>query len=198
MTFDPDKHHRRSIRLKGYDYAQPGAYFVTICTFQRQCLFGDVADGELYLGEFGHIVLQCWGDLVNHYPNVILDVFITMPNHVHGIVVLGDAATERPVGAGLKPALPTPAPTKLLGLPEIVRGFKSFSSRRINETRNTPGVPVWQRNYYEHVIRDAQELDAVRHYISDNPAKWARDMDNPANMPWRRREGGFETRPYAT
>jgi REP element-mobilizing transposase RayT len=173
-------YHRRSLRLKGYDYARPGAYFVTICAQDRTYLFGDVVDGQMRLNEFGRIVREAWDDLPNHYPNVEMDAFVIMPNHIHGIIVF--------VGAGLKPAptkpAPTkpahikPAPTKNHGLPEIVRALKTFSARRINQLRGTPGVPVWQRNYYEHIIRTEQALHAIRRYIVNNPMRWQRDRYN--------------------
>ena len=172
MKYDPKIHHRRSIRLRDYDYAQAGAYFVTICTYRRVCLFGDMVNSCMQLNDYGQIVTAHWDDLVNHYPHVELDVFVVMPNHVHGIIALTDN-----VGAGLKPA-----PTKHHGLPEIVRGFKTFSSRRINHLRKTPGQPVCQRNYYEPIIRSEDELDRIRQYILDNPAKWPEDVENPLNI----------------
>jgi len=171
VTCDPEKRHRRSIRLRDYDYTQSGAYFVTTCTYRRVCLFGEVLQGCMQLNNHGQTVTTYWDDLVNHYPKVELDVFVGMPNHVHGIIVLPDN-----VGAGFKPA-----PTRHHGLPEIVRGFKTFSPRRINQLRNTPGQTVWQRNYYDHVIRSEDELDRIRQYILDNPVRWPEDVENPQN-----------------
>mgnify|MGYP000913469741 FL=1 len=168
MKYDPKKHHRRSIRLKGYDYSQSGACFVTICTQNRVCLFGDIVDGEMRLNDAGKIVHGVWNDLPNHYPGMELDAFVVMPNHVHGIIVI--------VGAGLKLA-----PTKR-GLPEIIRGFKTFSSRRINELRGTPGIPVWQRNYYEHIVRNDESLYRIREYIINNPMQWEQDRENPRTL----------------
>ena len=184
--YDPNRHHRRSIRLKGYDYTQTGAYFVTICAYQWECLFGDVRDGEMVLSEYGRIVQETWDDLPNHYPHVELDAWVVMPNHVHGIIVLApdvDVVGAGPVGAGLRPA-PTagkPSPRRH-DLPEIVRALKSFSARRINQLRHSPGVPVWQRNYYEHVIRTERALQAIRQYILDNPIRWHLDRYNPKAM----------------
>ncbi len=176
MTYDPARHHRRSIRLKGYDYSQPGAYFVTICTHQRRCLFGDVVDGEMRLNEAGGMVEWTWYDLPNHIDNIELDAFVVMPNHVHGIIII----REPVVGAGSVGAGSEPAPTtKRHGLPEIVRQFKTFSARRINRWRGTPGTPVWQRNYYEHIIRDEQSLNRIRQYILENPIRWQLDRENP-------------------
>lgn len=200
MKYDPEKHHRHSIRLKGYDYSQPGAYFVTIVTQDQACLFGAVVDGEMRLNEWGEIVMWTWRDLPNHVPNVQLDAFVIMPNHVHGIIVITDVTNApAPVGAGSEPAptQPQPAPTqsipdqsiesisggipaKRYALPEIVRQFKTFSARRINAQRGTPGLPIWQRNYFEHVIRNEQSLNRIRQYIADNPQRWAFDQENPA------------------
>jgi putative transposase len=206
MTYDPERHHRRSIRLKGYDYAQAGAYFVTICAHGRECLFGEVLGGEMRLNAYGDIVAQCWDDLPRHYPTVGLDAFVVMPNHVHGIVVLTDPATPAPanagvVGAGLRPARvgaagggadgevvgeATPAGRRPAPpLSEVVRAFKSFSARRVNELRGTGGASVWQRNYYEHIIRNERSLGMVRDYIAGNPARWNADQLHPANAsPW--------------
>lgn len=195
-------HHRRSIRLKGYDYSQAGAYFITIVTQDRACLFGEVVDGAMRLNEYGRIVEFTWHDLVNHVAGIVLDAFVVMPNHVHGIVILTDAPDDVTVGAGSEPAptatkpaptnmepTPTttnPAPTttttakpKRHALPEIIRQFKTFSARRINQCRQTANVAVWQRNYYEHIVRDEHALNRIRHYILDNPARWAFDRENP-------------------
>ncbi len=129
------------------------------------------------LNSYGKIVLGCWDDLVNHYSHVELDEFSVMPNHVHGIIMVkGDD-----VGAGLKPA---PTKSRLHALSEIVRGFKTFSSRHINDARNMHGLPVWQRNYYERVIRDEGELNHTREYILENPVKWSDDEENPQNIQW--------------
>jgi putative transposase len=164
-----DTRYPRSIRLKGFDYAQAGAYFVTICTQDRVCLFGDVVDGAMILGTPGQIVLKAWCELPRHYPHVRLDAFVVMPNHVHVIIMLYDS-----VEAGLKPAA-----TTRHALPEVVRALKTFSSRRINAWRETPGISFWQRNYYEHVIRNDNDLDRIRGYIATNPPRWALDRDNP-------------------
>jgi REP element-mobilizing transposase RayT len=183
MPTSPDRHHRRSIRLAGYDYSRPGAYFVTICTEDRECLFGEIIAGEMRLNDAGAIALAVWNDLPMHYAHVQLERFVIMPNHVHGIIILTDDVAV--VGAGLKPAptqsVPTDAATtgvRRHGLPEIVRAFKTFSARRINELRGTPGVPVWQRNYYEHVVRTAESLERIRAYIETNPERWAWDREN--------------------
>jgi REP element-mobilizing transposase RayT len=157
--------------LKGYDYSQPGGYYVTIVTQNRECLFGDIVDGKMILNEYGLIVETVWNDLPNHYNHIKLNEYVIMPNHVHGIVIIND------VGAGFKPA-----PTIKHGLPEIIRGFKTFSARRINKYRNTPGQKLWQRNYWEHVIRDENELNRIREYIMNNPLQWELDEENPKKI----------------
>ncbi len=191
--FDRERHHRRSIRMAGYDYARNGAYFVTICVKNRLCLFGDVVEGKMRRNEAGRIVEHAWRDLPNHNAGIALDAFVVMPNHVHGIIIItggGPASpgadsgrSDCPVGAGSEPA-PTaaqtrPAGLKHHGLPEIIRQFKTFSALRINRLRGTPGVSVWQRNYYEHIIRGSESLYRIRQYIHTNPARWAFDHDNP-------------------
>lgn len=181
--------NRRSIRLRGYDYSLAGMYFVTICARNREFLLGDVVDGEMRLSDAGQIVRTAWYDLPNHYPNVELDEFAVMPNHVHEIIVLVGAGMvgAHMVGAGFKPAPTTtnlapatnPGPIVHHGLPEIVRALRTFSARRINQIHNTPGVPVWQRNYYEHIIRNKASLNRIREYITNNPMLWETDRENP-------------------
>ena len=185
MKYNPRKHRRHSIRLKGYDYTQPGAYFVTICTHRREMLFGRVVDGVMQLNEFGRIVEWTWYDLPNHVANITLDAFVIMPNHVHGIIIINPPAT---VGAGSEPVptIDAAAGPKPYGLPEIVLQFKTFSARRINARRGVRGVPVWQRNYYEHIIRNQHALNAIRRYIIENPARWQKDRENPHRKPRNR------------
>jgi putative transposase len=164
------KHRRKAIRLQGYDYSQPGEYFVTICTKDREHVFGRIEEGRLHVNGFGEIVALCWKDLPNHYPCVLTDEFVVMPNHVHGIIVITE---PNPVGEGSEPS-----PTKRYPLSEIVRSFKTFSARRINVCRGTPGLSVWQRNYYEHIIRDERSLERIRQYIVTNPDRWSADENN--------------------
>ncbi len=161
MKFDPKIHHRRSIRLKGYDYSQAGAYYVTIVAWRREHVFGDIVNAEMQLNKFGQIVQYAWYDLPKHYPHVELDTFCIMPNHVHAIIVLND-----------DPAV------KRHPLSEVVRAFKSFSARRINSLRNSQGIPVWQRNYYEHIIRNHEDYLSKSNYIMDNPLNWENDDEN--------------------
>lgn len=177
MTLEPGR--RRSIRIKEYDYGRIGAYFVTICAHQRVRLFGDVVDGAIRLNRLGEIVRETWEGLPAHYPHVELDSFIMMPNHSHMVIKIVGAynAGPSPVGAGFKPALITES--KSHALPEIVRALKTFSARRINEYRDSPASPVWQRNYYEHVIRNEESLNKIREYIANNPMQWEFDRENP-------------------
>ena len=195
MKFNSQKHHRRSIRLKGYDYSQAGAYFVTIVAWQREMLFGEIVDGEMNLNRYGQIVLNAWMDLQNHCRHVELGAFVIMPNHVHGIIILNDGRrggspmTGRTILSNESRAGTEPLPTEQTrpynpikprhGLPEIVRAFKSFSARRINTLRRTEGIPVWQRNYYEHIIRNEPEMDRITRYIESNRLRWADDDENP-------------------
>ena len=205
MSFNPYRHHRRSIRLQGYDYSQPGAYFVTICAHHRECLFGTIVHEKMALNEFGSIARDAWVDLPNHYQRVQLDAFIVMPNHVHGIIGLSDGvglehAGVNPggaihvVGAGSEPTRhggaihesPRPESYKQMItrrrrmlLPKIIGRFKMNSARQINILRETSGLPVWQRNYFERIIRDEKQHNAIRTYIANNPVRWFHDTENP-------------------
>ena len=191
MSYDPDRHHRRSIRLKGYDYSRPGIYLVTICTQGRECLFGQIVDGEMQLNHAGRIAQDEWLRSAELRPRVTLDAFVVMPNHIHGIIILTDRrrGTLQRAPAERAPTERTPterAPTvERFGkptsdsIPTIVRLFKSAATKRINEMRRTPGVPVWQRNYYEHIVRTDASLQRIRAYIGSNPERWALDRENP-------------------
>jgi REP element-mobilizing transposase RayT len=183
MNHDLNKRHRRSIRLKGYDYTQPGAYFVTICTQDRACLFGEVVDGQMRLNEFGEIVRECWLAIPDHFSHTVLDEFVIMPNHVHGIISIVDASTDVTVVVGATHASPLrirPRGPERKSIGAIVGSFKSATTKRINGPRGTPGVPVWQRNYYEHIIRNQESLNRIRQYILDNPQRWSSDRENPS------------------
>jgi len=183
MKYDPNKHHRRSIRLKGYDYTQPGAYFVTICTYQREILFGEIVDGKMLLNPCGDIARDEWFKTAQIRENVQLhpDEFMIMPNHLHGIIRIVEpdvrarrrrAPTHESFGNPVSGSIPT-----------IVRSYKSSVTKRINLLLNSPGAPLWQRNYYEHIVRNQGELNAIRGYIQNNPLKWEIDQDNPVNLP---------------
>lgn len=180
--YDPDHHHRRSIRLKEYNYTTAGAYFITICTRQRECLFGTIEQGKMQLNLFGEIVQAGWSKLPDYFRLVKLDQFVVMPNHIHGIVWLGNTnckgeAVASKITAIEKDIHATASPLPMNGtqsgsIGAIVQNFKSVSTRRINQNRKTAGVPVWQRNYYEHIIRDDRALQHIRQYIQNNPLSW--------------------------
>ena len=193
---------RQSVRLHHYNYSREGSYFITICTQDRECLFGEIVDGEMVLNKFGEIVQQTWIGLPKRFRNMELDHFVIMPNHFHGIVsivdkgwgtarrVLTDSHMNSNVGAGSPrpPRYNTPCETTRMGaetaplrpntLGQTVAYFKYQSTKRINEIRQTPGQSLWQRNYYEHVIRSEEDLLETRQYIQDNPIQWALDPEN--------------------
>jgi putative transposase len=253
----PTRHHRRSIRLPGFDYASPGAYFVTICVHGGECFLGEVVDGEMRLNAWGQIALEEWlaSEEIRH--ELDLDAFVVMPNHIHGIVwisardsveahghgsasvgahgnapshpdvnrapahadadrahrraplpddapahVDGNAAPSRdtaPVGAhGNAPSHPdppshadadrahgrAPLPNRAArSLGSFIAGYKAAVTKRINQLRDTPGLPFWQRDYWEHVIRDEESLNRIRAYIESNPARWDQDQLHPAALP---------------
>ena len=182
MPYDPFKHHRRSIRLSGYDYSQTGAYFVTICEVRRECIFGDVVDGAMCPNQFGEIVLECWNELPNYYPPVELAEFVVMPNHLHGIIVITDvrAGSFRP--DGWQDGRQDAAPTEKRTLGQLVGYFKFQITKEINQIRDSGYAKVLQRDYYEHIIRNEREWKAIAEYIRNNPANWREDFDNPANF----------------
>jgi putative transposase len=160
---------RKPSRLRDYNYSQDGYYFITVCTIGRKEFFGDIREAEMELNRYGEIVNQCWYDLPRHYPNCSLDSFLIMPNHVHGIIVIDN---ETAVGNGFKPF-----PTH--GLSEMIRGFKTFSSRRINERILGNDRFQWQKSFYDHVVRSDKSLDLIRGYIQNDPLKWDLDRENP-------------------
>ncbi|MGB8645104.1 MAG: hypothetical protein WCF84_07695 [Anaerolineae bacterium] len=294
MATAPSKHHRRSIRLKGYDYSQPGAYFITLVTNDRECLFGEIVNGEMRLSECGRIVQEEWLRTAKIRPNVQLDEFVIMPNHFHAVLIITDAthvgangslapdqrtttdsqdhghaasganhrlaptptnlgptatngslapdqrtttdsqdhmhaasgANHRlaPTPTNLGPTTPTngslapeprtttdsqdhghatsganhrlaptpapeprmpPAPPMPGSVGAIMAQFKSVVAKRINGAQGTQGMPVWQHNYYEHVLRSDEEMRRARAYIQENPGKWEADQENPRNVKGR-------------
>ena len=183
---------RKRLRLEGYDYSRGGYYFVTVCTQNRACLFwgpGRAGPGPAPtppLNEYGRLVTETWVDLPNHIAGVELDKFVVMPNHIHGIIRLtgicpvssSPAHPATPVacvGAGPRPAHPADAAHSPVSLTEVVRQFKSFSARRVNAARGTTGFSLWQRSYYDHVIRNEPDYLRIWNYIDANPLQWAED-----------------------
>lgn len=183
----PNARVRRGLRLRGYDYTQAGAYFVTLCTQGRQCLFGHVIGGDMRLNALGAIVAEEWRKTAEIRQEVMLDAFVVMPNHVHAVVLIvgaygvAGAHGGPPVGAHGRAPLHLYRPPRSLGA--LIAGLKSATTRRINEHRGTPSARVWQRNYYEHVIRGQEDLHRIRGYIADNPGAWSIDRENPAAAP---------------
>ncbi len=177
--YDPERHHRRSIRWKGYDYAQPGAYFVTICTHERAHLFGKVVKGEMRLNAWGRIVREEWfkTEAIRPYVELNDNEFVVMPNHIHGIIWIVDDVGDVGATRRIAPTMPRGPVPGSIGA--IVGQFKSAVTRQINALRGTSGAPVWQRNYYEHVIRTERALNAIRRYITENPWRWHLDRYNP-------------------
>ena len=175
---------RRSIRLRRYDYAQAGACFVTVVSRGRLCLFGDILDGEMRLSECGRIAQAEWfrTATLRRYVSLSVDEFIAMPNHVHGIIWITEDVVDA-VGAQRRCAPTSPgglAPGVVpASLSAIVRAFKSATSRHINRLRGTPGAPLWQRNYYQHVMRGDDQLAKIRRTIATNPLQWELDRENP-------------------
>ena len=194
MKNDRNK-HRRSIRLQNYDYKRSGAYFVTMVTQNRACLFGDVVNGRLQLNDAGQMIQAIWDQLPQHYPSVETDAFVIMPNHVHGIIALVGVGVCADIQSGGQPqgVAPTNDPrpkhdaVHVLSLADIVHRFKTLTTKRYVD-----GVKqfdwsrfesrLWQRNYYEHVIRNEESLHRIRQYIGDNPARWEFDRENPLAM----------------
>jgi putative transposase len=181
MYYDPTRHHRRSIRLPAYDYTQPGGYFVTVVTHQRQCLFGEIVDGQVLVNGYGEAIREEWLWSARIRPEIRLDAFVVMPNHIHGIVIMGEPIVGAHGRAPLQraPLRRVPLHRAPRSIGSFIAGFKSAVTRRINEIRGTPGLPLWQRNYYEHIIRDEEELNRIRQYIIDNPSRWEDDAENP-------------------
>lgn len=197
MEYDPGRHHRRSIRLADFDYSQEGAYFVTICTRERECLFGEARDGEIQLNDIGVAVHNEWLKSAGIRREIHLDLFVVMPNHIHGIVFIIQDIPALVGATGGRPPIyerhRRPFVSEKLGdrqsplqthgpgrrsLAAFIGGFKSACTRSFNEFRRTSGIPLWQRNYYEHVIRNENALNALRNYIAANPSQWASDPDN--------------------
>jgi putative transposase len=187
-SYDPAIHHRRSIRLKGYDYATAGAYFLTLCAQGQHHLFGEIVGGDMLLNELGDIVTEEWARTPDVRREVVLDAYVVMPNHLHGVLLIDRAKMRAAVPRtgrmpyGRMPYAPTlRSPTQTAG--SIVRGFKAAVTHRVGALCGTPNVRVWQRNYYEHVIRDDGDLDSIRAYIANNPLRWAEDDYNTEDRP---------------
>jgi len=152
---------RRSIRLPDYDYSSEGLYFVTICTNDRLCLFGEIVDSRMRLSDAGKIIDEVWSTMFSFVEDS--RTWIVMPNHFHGIIAIDDAQIGNGNG-------------KPLG--RLVGAFKTTTTRRVNEIRATPGAILWQRGFYERIIRDERSFANIVAYIEDNPSRWATDPEN--------------------
>ena len=167
------KYNRHSIRLKGYDYSKTGAYFITLCTQNRKCLFGSIVNGGIQLNKIGQIVKDEWIKIAEIQHEIKLDEYVVMPDHFHGIVIFTKsvgAIHESPIHGS--PLQMTQKQRRNMGLPKLIGRFKMLSSKKINKIRQTPGVKLWQRDYWEHIIRNNDELINIRKYIKNNPKIW--------------------------
>lgn len=173
-----NQHNRRSIRLLGYDYTQLGAYFVTLVTHERKCLFGGIMDGQIKFSPLGRIAEEQWLKIHARFPSWEIDAFVIMPNHTHGVLIkrpLPGAAPEIKPGTpdgSLRPYVTTDS------LGAVMRSYKSAVAFRYHQSMASLEVPLWQRNYYEHIIRDDEDLDRIRLYILENRLRWADDEEN--------------------
>ncbi len=164
MAYDPQRHHRRSIRLRDYQYDTAGGYAVTVCTAQKEQIFGSIRGGMMRLNESGRAVEAEWLNLTTRYPSIMLDEFMLMPNHLHGIIFLSPEL--------IMPIKPFPT------LGTVIGAFKSLSARAVGQQSGDKSCRIWQRNYYEQIIRSGTMLDAIRLYIAHNPAHWQDDPEN--------------------
>jgi REP element-mobilizing transposase RayT len=207
--YNPDLHHRHSIRLQGYDYSKIGAYFVTVCTKNRECLFGEITDGRMVVNNIGRLIEKWWAELMNKFLFIETDIHVVMPNHFHGIIMnaVGAALCGRPdesrdqkkanhigkgthTGKGNHTGLPLQVPKQTSrrherpALGNIIDWFKTMTTNeyirgiKLHVWSSFNGK-LWQRNYYEHVIRNEKELNGIREYIMNNPIQWALDEENP-------------------
>ncbi|MBD2269503.1 transposase [Anabaena sp. FACHB-1391] len=198
MTYNPDIHKRQSIRLKGYDYSQSGLYFITICCYQRECLFGNIINSQIILNNFGQLIKEEWLKSAEIREEIEFDDFIIMPNHFHGIVIINQEINsdfmkndvdfqDNNVGANGRSPLRqiqlsrTKISMKPKSISSLIAGFKSATTKKINIIRNTPQNPVWQRNYYDHIIRNDESLARIREYVQNNPLSWENDQLHPNN-----------------
>ena len=170
-------HHRRSFRLKGFDYTSENGYFITLVTHNRQKLFGENQNGEMILGEYGRVAVEEWFKTkeLRPYVELVEDEFVVMPNHIHGIIWI--TGNDGRGTARRAPTLERFGSPTAGSLPTIVRAYKSAVTKRINILRGTPGESVFQRNYYEHIIGTEREYERIAEYIANNPLNWSRDEE---------------------
>ena len=192
MNAKTSQPRRRSTRLRDYDYSQTGGYFVTICVQDQICLLGKIIDGRMQLNEVGKIVVECWNRIPQHFPSAELDTCVVMPNHIHGVILLGTGGAKCPCPPthsqpNRTVEVPSPVSPKRVSeiasptLGQVVAYFKYQSTKSINQYRDMPGTHIWQRNYYDHILRDDTDLHRIRQYITDNPMQWELDRFHPNN-----------------
>ena len=184
MVYDPGIHRRRSLRLKGYDYTHVGAYFVTIVTQGRLCLFGEIVGKKMRLNEAGEMVCRFWEALPQRFPTIEIGMFVVMPNHLHGIVVIKNRATTRVAPTEIMEGGVDAPITDRFALGDVIGAYKSLTTveytRGVKQMKWSPfHKRLWQRNYYEHVVRHDESLQQLQQYILDNPDQWAFDKENP-------------------
>ncbi len=170
---------RRSIRLKGYDYSADGAYFITICVRDRECLLGEIYDRQMILNEYGSIVRDVWEDLPNRVSDIDLDEYIIMPNHFHAIISINKSLESTEIYKSLD--IDDIKARRKMILPKVVGRFKMLTAKAINQKREIEGS-FWQRNYYERVIRSEEDCQIVRQYIINNPVQWEMDEHHPVRI----------------
>lgn len=192
MKYNPDRHHRRSMRLSGHDYSSAGFYFITTCVHQRQCLLGEVAAGQMNLNELGKIVDHEWRRSQQIRPEFQFHEWVVMPNHFHAIIEIppvpqqpppvgttrrssGQATRQSSSSAQPQGVIPADQSMRPKSISSLMAGFKSTTARQINQTRQTPGAPLWQRRFYDRIIRNETALQTIRQYIANNPASWFQD-----------------------
>ena len=177
-NYNPKIHHRESMRLKNYNYSQDGYYFTTICTKNKIECFGEIIDGKMVLNECGKIVEKCWLEIPKHFPDVLLDEYIVMSNHIHGIVAIEN---QDPVVVGNENfrSLLGWYGAKSRSLSSIIRGFKIGVTKWCHQNNYDS---IWQKSFYDHIIRNEKSLDEIRKYIVENPLKWELDRNNPENL----------------
>ncbi len=173
VKYDRDRHHRRSMRLPGHDYSSAGLYFITTCTSQRLCLFGQIEKGEMYPNELGKIVVGEWLRSKQIRPEFQFHEWVLMPNHFHAMIEI----IQPPVGTNA--TFPDRLAMRPKSISSLMSGFKSITTQRINQARNAPRSPVWQSRFYDHMIRDESGRERIRQYILDNPKTWTQDQLHP-------------------
>lgn len=176
MTDGSQTHHRTSIRLLGFDYTSSGAYFLTLVTDHRRCLFGDIVGEKIQPSSLGDIASEEWLAGPVHRPEIELGAFCMMPNHLHAIISIVAHGQNL---EGYPRVAPTPRGPGKGSIGALVSGYKAAVTRRYRREKSDPNAAIWQRNYYEHVIRDQEDWNTIEAYIPDNPRRWAEDAENP-------------------